>query len=58
MAVTGTLPGSNGWLFINNSKFFACEAFWNGITLENMSAIYTSNGSQFEDAESISLEPQ
>lgn len=42
---------SGSWLGIDNSKLFACNGLWNGITLGHLSAITTWNHSEIEDAE-------
>lgn len=39
-------------LGIDNSKLFACNGLWKGITLGFLSSIYTYNNSKIEDAES------
>jgi len=42
-------PGSS--LGINNSKLFACNGLWKGITLGHLSTISTMNSTKIEDAE-------
>lgn len=49
-------PSANGYdvgssLGIDNSKLFACDGLWKGITLGQLSSIYTWNNSEIEDAE-------
>lgn len=40
-----------GWLGINNSKLFACNGLWKGITVGQLSSISTWNNTVIEDAE-------
>lgn len=42
-------PGSS--LGIDNSKLFACNGLWKGITLGHLSSIGTQNNTEIEDAE-------
>jgi len=53
IAVAGSRNGYSGGssLSINNSKLFACNSLWKGITLGFLSVIVTSNNSIIGDAE-------
>ncbi len=53
IAITGRPNGfdGGGWLSINNSKLFACNALWKGITLGPLATISTAGNSVIEDAE-------
>jgi hypothetical protein len=53
IAITPSTPtfNSQGSLGIDNSKLFACEGLWKGITVGQLSVISTANNSVIEDAE-------
>ncbi len=42
-------PGSS--LYIDNSRLFACNGLWKGITLGHLSTLVTQNNTEIEDAE-------
>ena len=53
---TAIKPSPNGYdpgssLGIDNSKLFACNELWKGITLGHLSSISTQNSAKIEDAE-------
>ena len=53
ITITPSLNGYDGGssLGINNSKLFACDGLWKGITLGQLSSIASWNNSVIEDAE-------
>ncbi len=53
ISIAGSPNGydNGGSLGINNSKLFACDSLWKGITMGFLSSINTWNNSEIEDAE-------